>query len=132
MKTTTKTGRKIVGALVSAAVMVSMIPAMVLAVPDPQTVTVDIVIPEDVTVDGDNPYTVNGIIIATEERGLITSEGIYLGNYNPQIHYGIAIDNSYDSMFNGGTIRSITIDTGSDMGTFRERCNLPLAGLELP
>ena len=52
MKTTTKTGRKIVGALVSAAVMISMIPAMVLAVPDPQTVTVDIVIPEDVTMYG--------------------------------------------------------------------------------
>lgn len=117
MKTTTKTGRKIVGALVSAAVMISMIPAMVLAVPDPQTVTVDIVIPEDVTVDGDNPYTENGIIIATEERGLITSEGIYLGNYNPQIHYGIAIDNSYDSMFNGGTIRSITIETGTFAGS---------------
>lgn len=42
MKTTIKNGRKIIGALVSAAVMVSMIPAMVFAVPAPQTETVTI------------------------------------------------------------------------------------------
>ena len=115
MKTTTKTGRKIVGALVSAAVMISMIPAMVLAVPDPQTETVNITLD---SIEGTvTSYADQGIIISASGSGLLKSGSMYLGSYNNGCDYSIAIDGAEGAAYAGGKIRSVTITTGTVDGS---------------
>ena len=71
MKTTTKTGRKIVGALVSAAVMFSMIPAMVFADDAPTTVDYDTKPIEIGAVDMNGSGTFDGVDVALSGKAHI-------------------------------------------------------------
>lgn len=115
MKFTKKTGRKVLGTLIAAAVMVSMIPAMVFAVPAPQTKTVTITLD---SIEGTSTsYADQGIIISASGRGLLKSGSMYLGSYNNGCDYSIAIDGAEGAAYAGGKIRSVTITTGTVDGS---------------
>jgi hypothetical protein len=112
MKFTTKTGRKVVGALVSAAVMVSMIPAMVFAGTAPQTKTVTITLD---SIEGTSTsYADKGIIISASRDGKFSSSGLYIGTNQKTCNYSIAIDGAEGAVYAGGFIRSVTITTGNN------------------
>ena len=64
MKTTTKTGRKLLAGLISAAVMISMIPAMAFAADTPETNTVTVTINSNVN-SSTGPKTFDGITVST-------------------------------------------------------------------
>jgi len=115
MRFTTKTGRKVLGTLIAAAVMVSMIPAMVFAGTAPQTKTVTITLD---SIEGTSTsYADQGIIISASGRGLLKSGSMYLGSYNNGCDYSIAIDGAEGAAYAGGKIRSVTITTGTVDGS---------------
>jgi len=116
MKFTTKTGRKVIGALVAVAVMVSMIPAMVFAA-DPGVVSIDATPTR--TISGGGSDTRNGITLSVP-----SGREVHIGRNSKYFtasstsgrtaSYTFAIAST--STYAGGKITGVTIGGASTSG----------------